>query len=134
MYKGSCLCGEISFEINGPIDSIICCHCSICRKAQGGAFATNGNVDRSAFAFVSGESLLQSYESSPGKTRYFCSHCGSPMLSESSANPDKVRVRLGTLDTAISERPKAHIFVSSKADWETIETALPAYDGYEPGR
>lgn len=134
MYKGSCLCGQVMFEVDGPIKSIICCHCSICRKAQGSAFATNGNVDQKAFTFISGEHLLNAYESSPGKTRFFCSHCGSPVLSKSSSSPGKIRVRLGTLTTPISERPEAHIFASSKANWETLETSLPTYDSYEPGR
>lgn len=134
MYQGSCLCGKVTFEIRAGIEDIICCHCAICRKAQGSAFATNGNVNAKDFRFTAGEHLLSNYESSPGKIRYFCSHCGSPMLSKGSASPDKVRVRLGTLDSDVLERPKAHIFVASKANWESLQIDLPQYDSYEPGR
>jgi hypothetical protein len=45
-----------------------------------------------------------------------------------------VRVRIGTIDSDIEERPQAHIFVSSKANWEEICGDLPQFDSYEPGR
>ena len=77
---------------------------------------------------------MSQYESSPGQTRYFCKICGSPMLSKNTAKPGQVRVRLGTIESDITERPQAHIFVGSKANWETITGDLPQYDSYEPGR
>jgi hypothetical protein len=46
----------------------------------------------------------------------------------------RLRIRLGLLDSAISERPQSHNFVSSKANWEDLDASLPRYDGYEPGR
>ena len=61
MYHGSCLCGEVTFSIENGINDIVCCHCSRCRKAQGSAFATNGNVDARNFKFVSGENNLSQY-------------------------------------------------------------------------
>lgn len=134
MYNGSCLCSKVRFEITSEIQSIIYCHCSQCRKAQGSAFATNGNVDAENFKFISGENELTGYESSPGQIKYFCKNCGSPIISKNSSNPGKVRVRLGVIETDIVERPIAHIFVTSKANWEDIEGDLPQYETYEPHR
>lgn len=134
MYEGGCLCGSIRFEITGPIEHIVYCHCSRCRKAQGSAFATNGIVNASEFRFLSGQDSLTSYESTPGQTKYFCKTCGSPILSETASRPEEVRVRLGTIESDIVERPSAHIFVTSKANWEEITGDLPRYEGYESGR
>lgn len=134
MYEGACLCGRVRFEIRGEIDSIVYCHCSRCRKAQGSAFATNGNVSAGKFKFVSGEKELTAYELAPGETKFFCRHCGSPVISRSKSKPDNVRVRLGVIESDISERPRAHIFSTSKANWEVIEGDLPQYEAYEPGR
>ena len=134
MYQGSCLCGQIRFEINSTIRSIVYCHCSQCRKAQGSAFATNGIVTTTDFKLSSGKDQLTGYESSPGQTKYFCQVCGSPIFSHSTASPDQVRIRLGTLDSSITERPMAHIFATSKANWEDICGDLPQYVDYEPGR
>jgi len=33
MLKGSCLCGSVRYEIDGPLDGAMNCHCSMCRKA-----------------------------------------------------------------------------------------------------
>ncbi len=135
MYQGRCLCGGIRFKITGPIRNIIYCHCSQCRRAQGSAFATNGIVAKSDFIITQGEALLTGYESTPGQTKSFCQRCGSPIKSEHIAKPDQVRVRLGTIESDITERPEAHIFVSSKANWEEdICGDLPQYDGHEPNR
>lgn len=134
MYSGSCLCGRVRFEIHGPIRGIVMCHCSKCRRAQGSAFATNGRVKREHFRFTAGEEQLTTYRDGPDHARFFCRHCGSPMLSTSEARPGEVRVRLGTIESDIAERPEAHIFVASKANWDTLCGDLPQYDEYEPDR
>lgn len=131
MYKGSCLCGDVRFEITGPIHDIVYCHCSRCRKAQGSAFATNANVEAADFHFISGEQGLTGYESTPGQTKYFCQRCGSPIMSKSISHPDGIRIRLGTIESDITERPSAHIFVDSKACWEQITDDLPKYSEYK---
>ena len=134
MYQGGCLCGAVRFQINGAIRNIIYCHCSQCRKAQGSAFATNGIVQASEFSIVSGENNMTGFNVSEDQVKYFCKTCGSPIVSKRTSVPDQVRVRLGTIDSPISERPSAHIFVGSKANWEDICGELPQYDEYEPNR
>lgn len=134
MYEGGCQCGRVRFEIHGPIRNIIYCHCSQCRKAQGSAFATNGIVSVNDFRLISGQDYLKGYEATADQTKYFCHHCGSPIMSERKSIPAEVRVRLGTIDSDITERPQAHIFTTSKANWETIEGDLPQYEEHEPGR
>jgi hypothetical protein len=134
MYTGRCLCGAVRLEITGGIRHIIKCHCSQCRKAQGGAFAVNGIVAEDEFAIVQGANNLTAYESAPGKQRFFCRTCGSPIMSKNTAAPGQIRIRLGTIESDIQERPMAHIFVSSRANWDEITDDLPQYDSYEPGR
>lgn len=134
MYTGGCLCGSVRFEISGPIRNIVYCHCSQCRKAQGSAFATNGIVRESDFKLISGQDKLTAYEATPGQEKFFCRICGSPIMSKTESRPDELRVRLGTIDSDIQERPMAHIFATSKAAWEEISGDLPQYESYEPGR
>lgn len=134
MYTGRCLCGAVRYQIHGGIRNIVCCHCSECRKAQGSAFATNGIVRTDEFKILSGADALTGYAATPGQTKYFCKVCGSPIISKTASKPEQLRVRLGTIESDITERPQAHIFVSSRANWEEIGADLPQYDGYEPGR
>jgi len=131
MYHGSCLCGKVKFTLSSSIDDIVCCHCSLCRKAQGSAFATNANVEVENFHFESGEDNLTAFSSPPSQTKYFCKTCGSPIMSKDNSNSGNIRIRLGTIESDITERPTAHIFVSSKANWETISDDLPQYEEYK---
>lgn len=133
MLEGSCLCGAVRYRIDGALGAIVCCHCSMCRKAQGSAFAANAPVPASAFRIVQGEEALRAFRSSPGKERVFCGTCGSPIYSRRDGAAD-VRVRIGTLDTPITARPSAHIHVASKADWWEIADDLPRHAALEPGR
>ena len=128
MYKGSCLCGGVSYELRGELGPIVFCHCSRCRKAQGTAFGTNSPVQKNEFHLLSGQELLTEYESSPGKHRVFCGRCGSPVYSRNTALPHLLRLRIGLLDTPIAARPVAHIYASSHAEWETITDALPQHE------
>ena len=134
MYKGGCYCGAIKFEITSAINDIVFCHCSECRKLQGSAFATNGVVESKDFKLVKGNNDLTEHKLSDTQTRFFCKHCGSPIKSENTKVPEKVRVRLGTIDSDILEKPQAHIFIASKANWDNICDEAPQYDQYEPKR
>lgn len=134
MYAGQCLCGEIKVQIVGSITDIIHCHCSLCRKNSGTAFATNGFVQSNAFTILTGESLLTTFSFKPGRHRHFCSRCGSPIYSSNEQDPSRIRVRLGLLDSDIIERPLSHNFVTSKANWEDLDANLPRYQAFEPSR
>ncbi|WP_084649320.1 GFA family protein [Saccharospirillum impatiens] len=134
MYKGQCLCGKVSINVKGPIDSIIHCHCSKCRKSSGTAYATNGFIQTADLEITSGEEQIAHFETSPGKRRHFCTVCASPVYSSNDLAPEQLRLRLGILDTDIVERPSSHIFVSSRANWDRFDESLSMYDGHEPGR
>lgn len=134
MYTGSCLCGEVAVEIKGAISSIIHCHCSLCRKNSGTAFATNGFVNTDEFSVTKGASKLSKYNFKIGRSRFFCSCCGSPIYSANADDKTRIRIRLGLIDSDITEQVLSHNFVTSKANWEQLETSLACYEKHEPGR
>jgi len=134
MYQGSCLCGAISVELKGPIESIIHCHCSLCRKNSGTAYATNGFINAADFTVLDPQNKLTYFEFKKGKLRHFCAVCASPIYSSNTENPTKLRIRLGILDSDIEERPISHNFVSSRANWDNLDADLPRYDSFEPSR
>ena len=122
---GGCLCGGIRFRIDGPFGLVANCHCSMCRKAQGSAFATNAPVAREHFRLLQGAELITEYESSANKWRCFCRICGSPIYSHRLADPGVVRVRFGTLDGDPGVRATIHYAIDSKAPWVQITDSLP---------
>lgn len=134
MYEGSCLCGAIEVRITGSISSIIHCHCSLCRKSSGTAYATNGFVNVSELAVLDPNGKLGSHEHNKGKKRHFCTVCASPIYSSNVEDPTRVRIRIGILDSQITERPVSHNFMASKAVWDDPDSQLPRYERYEPSR
>lgn len=63
----------------------------------------------------------------PGKKRWFCSNCGSPVYSESARYPELVRIRLGSLDKPAGRTPDYHYLLGAKADWDTTDDELPRF-------
>ena len=126
MNTGSCLCGGIQFRIHAELQPIQICYCSQCRKAQGSAFGGNTPVKLADVEWVSGQDLLQAYEATPGKRRWFCKCCGSPIYSERDSLPGVLRVRAGTLDEPIAARLAFHAYVASRCSWWDVpDDALP---------
>lgn len=120
MIRGSCMCGKIAYKINGNIGEITHCHCTTCRKAHGSAFSSVAAVQIDQFAFTSDENLIKCHQSSPGKSRCFCSNCGSHIYAHRE-NQKHYVLRLGTLDDDPMIKATNHIWVSLKAPWYEIE-------------
>ena len=45
-YTASCLCGDVQLALDAEPGPISICHCVMCRKAQGGPFATNAEAEQ----------------------------------------------------------------------------------------
>ncbi|MDD5249132.1 MAG: GFA family protein [Rhodocyclaceae bacterium] len=127
MHEGSCLCGGVRFTIEGELAPIQICHCSQCRRAQGGPFATNIPVDAARLTFLCGSDLLRRYASSPGKVRAFCSVCGSPVFSERASVPGIVRIRAGLLHEPVRATLGFHAYEDSMATWWPLNDDLPKH-------
>ena len=124
---GSCLCGSIRYKIHAKLGNTMFCHCQICRKSNGSAFALNAAINTDDFELLSGESDLRSYASSEDARRHFCKQCGSPIYSMRLSMPEVLRLRVGTLDDDITIEKDSHIFVASKAKWDEIHDDLPQF-------
>lgn len=131
MITGQCLCGNVRYEIAGRLGPIVYCHCSMCRRATGSAFATNASVRAREFRVVAGSELISEYESSPSNVRAFCSRCGATLYCKWFG---LIRIRLGTLDDDPGVRPVAHVWVRSRAPWHEITDSLAQFDQAPPER
>jgi len=129
MISGRCLCGKITFEIDGKLGDTAFCHCQSCRRASGSAFAVNSTFRETAMKWLTGREFVAEYESSPGKLRAFCRNCGSPIYARHLEHPKWLSIRLGLLEGDPGIRPRAHFNVGSKAPWFTITDDLPQYKG-----
>ena len=131
MTRATCLCGAVRYELTAPFTMMAHCHCSMCRKHHGAAFATFVAGPLAAFRWLAGEERLDTYRSSEQGARSFCKTCGSvgPTLMHEigfAACP------AGNLEHDPGIRPQNHMFVASKAPWYTITDSLPQHAAYPP--
>ena len=131
IITGSCACGEVTYEFTGKLSDVAFCHCSICRKTLGAAFGDYARVEASEFKWLSGQETIAKFESSASVYRASCKKCGSP-LGGIDANNKLLWATLGTINGDPGVRPKAHIFVGSRAPWYEITDNLPQFDEWPP--
>ena len=129
-HQGSCLCGQITYQIHGELTDVLNCHCSMCRKLHAAAFRTRAKVLAKDWVTLSGAQLITFYESSPGERKGFCSVCGSSLYTTFDANPQVLGFPLGTLDSDPGVAATRHVFVASKAPWFEITDGLPQFAEY----
>ena len=102
MHYGSCLCGTVTYRLLSNPKAITHCHCTMCQKQHGAAFATYGSVPLCDLVYLSGQDVLAEYRSSLSILRRFCSCCGSNIeWRGSDAFPDWVSIAIATLDTPL---------------------------------
>jgi hypothetical protein len=120
---GACLCGAQRYEIAGPFQLMLHCHCSMCRKHHGAAFATFVAASLDGFRWHKGESDTATYASSPQGARAFCRRCGSvaPTLSPQMG---LAILPAGNLEGELGIEPQGHVFSASRAPWYEIADTL----------
>lgn len=132
---GSCLCGNVTFEISGNLGIFQYCHCSRCRKFSGSAFASNLLVNPDQISWLSGKEWVGRFEHPDARhfATAFCRRCGSslPWLAKSGK---AVIVPAGTLDDDPETKPFQNIFCASRATWYVAPSSLPEYDELPPSK
>lgn len=127
--KGSCLCGDVTYQFSGPEMVFQYCHCSRCRKFTGSAYAANIIIDPQQFEWLSGETSVGRFEHPDARhfATCFCKQCGSslPWLSKSGR---AVVIPAGTLDEDPDIRPIHNIFYQDRAPWRKAVEDLVSYD------
>lgn len=106
---GQCLCGAVKFTAQGVPHDVGACHCSMCRRWNGGpGFA----VEVGSVAFE-GEQDLVRYQSSPWAERGFCRKCGSNLFYRIQQS-DQYLMAPGAFDDQSAFRMALEVFVDDK--------------------
>ena len=93
---------------------------------------TTAGVLRAHFRWTRGQDALKAFESSPGKKRHFCVHCGSHLAAERNGAAAMI-VRIATLDEAPGAQPEYHIWTEQDVGWLEGD-GLPKYLQWQPDR
>jgi hypothetical protein len=128
--NGTCLCGGVSFEVEGTLERAPeACHCSQCRKQTSHFFAAV-NVRRTALTLRGGDKVTW-YRSSAQVQRGFCSVCGSALFwNPTIEGYEWIGIAMGLFDSPTGTRLAKHTFVGDKGDYYDIDDGLPQSQSY----
>ena len=120
LWSGQCLCGRIRFT-SSQTPRVHYCHCSMCRRASGGAFAILAWLPQQSVVWSTNPAVRRS---SPIAQRGFCADCGTPLTLQYDDSSD-IAVLLGAFDRAQDLAPLHHYGIEGRLSWVDIGHGLP---------
>ena len=97
LYKGSCHCGNIAYEVEGELKDVMECNCSICSRKGSMLWF----VPRDALKLKTPEKNLSTYTFNKHVIRHhFCANCGMHPFAEA---PDKSGKQMAAINARCLE-------------------------------
>ncbi len=115
LSEGGCLCGEVRYAIAGAPFAAEYCHCGMCQKVAGSAFAVWMDVRAVQLTWKKGAPT--EYRSSTHVFRGFCAVCGTTLSFRDDRHPAYRTLSISSLDNPHLVRPTYHIYTESQMDW-----------------
>ena len=122
MSRGSCLCGQVTYRVEGPLRPVVGCHCVQCRKTSGHYVAATSALRE----HVTIEGEVSWYHASDTARRGFCANCGSSLFWDGQGA--NLSIHAGTLDGASGLAMIGHIYCADKGDYYELADDLPKAD------
>lgn len=96
VFKGTCHCGAVKFEVETELEPATRCNCSLCRR-RGALMSPMFEANR--LTIREGEDSLTLYQfNSHVAKHYFCRHCGVYPFHQTRKDATRWRVNLGCLE------------------------------------
>ena len=122
VMSGGCQCGGLRYALHSEPTGGGICHCTMCQKATGSAFATFAGVPNEDFAWTKG--APGTFHSSDVGLRDFCKDCGTSMGFRSKGGA-RTTIHVGTLDTPDKVKVDRQIGMEGKLHWVEEIAAMP---------
>ena len=127
---GKCQCGAVQFRLAEVPREVTVCHCTMCRKLNGGLPPAAASISRPVF---DADDSLKWRQSSPWAQRGFCAECGTQlfwrMVGEN--EDDQWGMFVGALENPPPLKIARHIFVDEKPDFYDFADNAPHLTGAE---
>ena len=117
MKTGSCLCGSVTFGINGALTDVVACHCRQCRKQTGNYWASTTSADTDLK--VTRQDGLRWFAASDFAKRGFCSNCGSTLFWKKNESLE-TSICAGSINGTTGLKFGGHIFTADAGDYYVI--------------
>jgi len=120
-YTGGCQCGAVRYEIVGRPAYIWACHCTICQKQSGSAFAM-AVVFQDFKVEVAGPQPDHFVREGLNRSArcYFCPQCGTRLYHQwfnDQGDLPFLNLKPGTLDDTSWLKPSCHLWTQHAQPW-----------------
>lgn len=131
--EGGCACGQVRYRVSAAPIFVNQCHCSLCRRQSGSAFAVNLFVETGEVALLSGEVMESSAPTGSGAEQAIvrCRACGTALWSHyGGLGRGMSAIRAGTLDDPGGVTPDAAIYVATRLPWVPLPEGVPTFEAF----
>jgi hypothetical protein len=118
--EGGCHCGNIRFEAEVDLATVVVCHCTDCQTFSGSAFRTVVQTKPGTFALLAGAPTVyvKTAESGNRRQQTFCPTCGTPIYSAPASGDTTVIVlRVGAIRQRDQLVPRDQFWFRSSQAW-----------------
>lgn len=131
-HTGGCLCGDVRYEADGPLDDIVICHCRSCQVSLGAGENHEILIPRARFRLIRGAPRRYRYTGGSGKglEKCFCGRCGTALWL-TGERFSEVGLFRGTLDLpdrlTLTPETAIQIFLEEALPSAMVRAGLEAY-------
>jgi hypothetical protein len=128
--KGACLCGAVTYEVQGDPIFVGHCACENCQKSTGGGHSTVAAFPEPQVS-IRGEATSYDGKGDSGQptTYQFCPKCGSRLFTRATVMPGVVMVTLGTMDADADLQPSMLIYGKRRRSWDHVPAGFQVFEG-----
>jgi hypothetical protein len=119
---GGCQCGAVRYHAADALTDAHICHCRMCQKAVGNAFAALVALPRDALLWTRGVPAV--FKSSDHVSRGYCKDCGTPLFYDY-LDGRRINLTIGSLDNPGQFPPQMQFGVEARVAWFEDLPALP---------
>jgi len=129
-FQGGCYCGGLRYEASGEPLFKGQCHCRECQYVSGGHPNVVLGMPSDGFSYTQGSPKgFQRKDLESPVTREFCPECGTHILTRTSAIPNGVLIKVGTMDDpSLFGGPQMVIFTCDKQSFHHVPEGVPAFE------
>ena len=114
---GRCLCGGVTYNVEGELRQVLVCHCSQCRRSSGHQWAATAAPLNAVE--IDCEKTLSWYRSSSRAKRGFCRRCGSSLFWQEDGSRS-LSIAAGSLDVPTGLSTQEHIYFDDASDYYLV--------------
>jgi hypothetical protein len=129
--EGGCLCGNIRYRVEGPVEESAYCHCRTCQQQSGAPVVAWFAIAPAQLSYLRGKP--KQFRASSHAAREFCGDCGTYLLFREDDATATIGVNTATLDDPNRVPPTFHIWHQSHITWFDTADALPRFEKGKPG-